>query len=196
MNEQTKALVRRRINPAYADRYFVGRGLDIGAGPDPLARTAWAFPNIVGVHSYDKEHGDAQTLDGVPDNCYNFVHASHVLEHLTRPNMSLERWIDVVKPGGHLIITVPDEDMYERHIWPSQFSAEHQWSFTVWKNFDSPDRLPRSINVLDFVLMVKDRCVLERLEVLREHFNPDVATNVDQTLGDAECAIEFVLRKR
>ena len=194
MNEQTKASWRRRADPDFLERFFVGRGLDLGPGKDGLVHNK-VFPLIESVDEMDLEDGDAQELTwtggrAVADGEYDFVHASHALEHLRDPEATLFRWIDAVRSGGHVIITVPDEDLYEQGHWPSKFSGEHLWSFTICK---SRSEMPKSMNVLDLAKLVCRRASLERVILLRQHWRPDIDT--DQTMGPAECAIEFVLRR-
>lgn len=195
MYEQSKAAKRRVHIPAFMTRYFVGEGLDIGAGPDGLSRyVAPVFPLLRSVRDWDTADGDAQYLGTVKDEAYNFVHASHCLEHMRSPAIALHNWLRVVKPGGYVIITVPDEDMYERGTWPSIRNGDHKWSFTAAKTLEN-GWSPVSINVTDIMRDVIIEASVERMEVLRDFFNP--ADSSDQTLGPvAECAIEFVLRKR
>jgi hypothetical protein len=37
MKECIKSIMRRLSQPNFVNRYFVGDGIDIGGGPDPLA---------------------------------------------------------------------------------------------------------------------------------------------------------------
>lgn len=60
--------------------------------------------------------GDAQFLHTIDDNCYDFLHASHCLEHMVDWKIALENWIRVVIPRGYLIITIPEEQMYEKNL--------------------------------------------------------------------------------
>lgn len=50
------------------------------------------------------------------------------------------------RPGGHLVVTAPDEDLCEHGPWPSRFNGDHKWSFTIHKP-QSP--LPTRVDVLD-----------------------------------------------
>ena len=111
MKECSKSIMRRMHEPNFSNRYFVGNGLDVGGGPDPLGLYVELFPRMQGVKVWDKEDGDAETLDGIEDGQFDFVHSSHCLEHLEDPLAGLQNWFRAVKPGGHLIVTVPDEDM-------------------------------------------------------------------------------------
>ncbi|MBV5346213.1 MAG: methyltransferase domain-containing protein, partial [Rhodoferax sp.] len=75
----------------------------------------------------------------------DFVHSSHCLEHMRDVREALKNWIRIVKPGGFLILTVPDEDLYEQGQWPSRFNTDHKWSFTIHKERST---MPSSINVI------------------------------------------------
>lgn len=191
MNEQSKAAKRRFNDGAFLTRFFVGNGIDIGAGSDGLSRYARIFPLITDVRDWDHPDGDAQHLRGVDDECFDFLHSSHTLEHMADPRQALMNWIRVVRRGGHLIITVPDEDMYERGQWPGA-NPDHKVTFTVCK---TESWSPVSINLVDLVREFAGEVELERLNLIRDFFEPEIPG--DQTMTpNAECAIEMVLRRR
>ena len=194
MNEQSKAAKRRFSDGAFHTRYFVGKGVDIGGKPDPLGQYSGAFCRMESVRVWDLEDGDAQKMGGVPAASFDFVHSSHCLEHMNDVYEALENWIRIVKPGGFLIITVPDEDLYENGQWPSRYNSDHKWSFTIHKN---KSKLPRSINMIDLLANFTPLAEVERIVLVRDFFQDSYAGKIDQTLTPvAECAIEFVLRKR
>ena len=176
----------------FISTYFVGYGIDIGGGSDSLKNQITRFPRIKSVRNWDINDGDAQDLQGVDDETFDFVYSSHCLEHLRDPAVALKNWLRVLKPGGYLVVTVPDEDMYEQGVWPSPYNADHKWSFTVWKDFSA---LPKSINVIDLINDFAIQIDPERLIRVKNGYLDD-AGNIDQTLGAAECAIEFVWQKR
>src|SRR5262245_30759423 len=118
MNETSKSLLRRLCTPGYVGTYLVGDGIDIGGAPDPLGQYVEQFPLMKSVHTWDIREGDAQYMAGVADNTYDFVHSSHCLEHLNDPAMGLANWFRILKPSGHLVVIVPDEDLYEQGTFP------------------------------------------------------------------------------
>lgn len=193
-NEQSKAAARRCHSHAFVSRYFVGDGLDAGCGDDPLPADDSRFPLIKSVVRWDKKQGDGQFMLGMPDDHFDFVHASHCLEEMKEPWIALGHWIRITKPGGHVIVTVPDEDMYEQGHWPSLFNGEHKWSFTVKKQGPSSSA---SINILDLIAPFTDRVSIEKIEVVRDYYPTDLEGNDEDQSKDPliECAIEFVLRK-
>ena len=46
---------------------------------------------------------------------------------------ALEQWWQLVKPGGTMVIVVPDEDLYEQGAWPSLFNRDHSATFRLNK---------------------------------------------------------------
>lgn len=52
---------------------------------------------------------DGAALRTVRDNAFDYLIAAHVLEHVDDPISALKTWVRVVKPGGHIIIAVPDK---------------------------------------------------------------------------------------
>ena len=193
MKECSKSIMRRLHEPNFTNRYFTGNGLDVGGGPDPLGLYVELFPRMQGVKVWDKEDGDAETLDGVEDESFDFVHSSHCLEHLDDPAAGLANWFRAVKPGGHLIVTVPDEDMYEQGQFPSTWNGDHKCTFTIAK---AKSWSSKSLNVLDLISALGAAAEILKLQKLDESFRYTLA-RCEQTMTPiGECGIEFVLRKR
>ena len=90
MHECSKALLRRMHDARFSTRYFVGSGIDIGAGEDPLDTYRELFPLVSRVMEWDHLDGDAQALDGLADT-FDFAHSSHCLEHMVDPHAALDR---------------------------------------------------------------------------------------------------------
>lgn len=189
MNETSKAVARRRHDPAFHTRFFAGVGIDVGCGDDPLSRHASQFARMTSCRGWDKADGNAQTLPGVPAASLDFLHSSHCLEHLPEPVKALTNWLRVVKPGGHLIVTVPDFDLYEGGVWPSRWNADHKHAFSLHRPTATP-----VINLLTLLSALSPMATVERVQVVRDGWEPSLA-GTDQTLGPAESCIEFVLRK-
>lgn len=193
MKECSKSIQRRLADPNFLRRYFVGDGLDIGGKPDPLSLYRELFPLMNSVRTWDWEDGDAQFLEDIPDGSFDFVHSSHCLEHLVDPAEGLRNWLRVVREGGYLVITVPDEDLYEQGVFPSTFNRDHKWTFTIFKVKSWSDR---SLNLLDMVRELGSAAEPVRIEQLSANYRYDIP-RFDQTLTPvAECGIELVIRKR
>ena len=99
MKECSKSIPRRLKDARYAQRYLVGEGVDIGGKPDPLALYREFFPGIAALRTWDIEDGDAQFLESVADESFDFVFSSHCLEHLRDPAEGL----GVFYSGGLLV---------------------------------------------------------------------------------------------
>lgn len=195
MWEQSKAAKRRYNDGAFHSRYFVGHGVDIGGGPDPLGQYAGIFAQMLSARRWDLEDGDAQYMAGVADNSLDFVHSSHCLEHMVDVGVAVGNWLRILKPGGYLIVTIPEEDMYEQGHWPSRFNGDHKWTFTMAKTVSWS---PKSINVIDIIKAFAASAALDRLVLHRDFYREALRQQgADQTLTPvAECAIEFILQKR
>ena len=192
MYEASKALMRRLYDSRYATRYFVGTGIDIGAGPDALGQYAEQFPLMRGCRAWDIKDGDAQLLATVADASLDFAHSSHCLEHLRDPREALHHWLRVLKPGGHLVVMVPDEDLYEQGVFPSTFNADHKWTFTMHKRKSWSGK---SVNLMMLLAEFAEHAQVIKVEQLDATFRFR-APRFDQTATPVgECALEFVMRK-
>lgn len=115
----------RRIRQGFFEKYCRGLGIDIGCGDDPIRGAS---------NTWDKEQGDATYMATISDGVYDWVYASHIIEHLDRPDIAVQNWLRILKPRGYLIIFGPHRDRYERRTTlPSRFNGDHR---TFWL----PDR--------------------------------------------------------
>lgn len=190
MHEMSKANARRQQDSRYRERWFVGRGIDIGCGPDKMDASLW--PQVTEVIGYDQVLGDkdARFLPEITDNTFDFAVSSHCLEHMDNVKSTLTNWMRIIKPGGFLVVTIPEELMYESGQWPSRCNSDHKASFSL----RAIPIIPSSINVTN--LLWKMNVDVELVSLLTEHWDQNKIGRGDQTLGLAECAIEFVVRKR
>jgi SAM-dependent methyltransferase len=193
MHETSKATRRRLHDSRFITRYFRGDGIDIGAGRDPLGSLRELFPAMRSCRAWDVEDGDAQFLHGVADASFDFVHSSHCLEHLADPAEALHHWLRVLRPGGHLVMLVPDEDLYEQGVFPSTYNGDHKWTFTIGK---AASWSPRSINLAALLGTLASQALVLKIELLDATFLHELGARIDQTLAPlAESAIEVVMRK-
>jgi SAM-dependent methyltransferase len=76
-----------------------------GVEPDPVARVLLSSR---GVDVYD---GTAEMLPkAISDNRFDLVIATHVLEHCLNPTLAIENASGLLKPGGYLLVEVPNKD--------------------------------------------------------------------------------------
>lgn len=171
--------------------YLTGQGIDIGCGDCPITSKA---------HPFDTADGDANHItDYLETNTqYDYVYSSHCLEHMNDPEQTILDWWKLVRPGGALIVIVPDEDLYEQGHFPSIFNFDHKHTFTISK---AQSWSPVSLNMLDLAnslpggklkrLVVQDACYDRSLV---KWGSPEA---IDQTLNDTVLAqIECVVTKR
>ncbi len=183
-NETAKASQRRQDSGFY-EKYIKGRGIDIGHGGSPITKDC---------DGWEIDRGDATKLVGIPDGIYDWVYSSHLLEHLEEPEIALSRWWDIIKPGGYLIVAVPDEDAYERGEWPSTHNPDHKFSYTIKKNnslFPKSKNLSCILGALDgakieYIITCKNNneyqieAVVQKVSVVDESFK-------DSFLGSVLC---------
>lgn len=105
---------RARLAP-----YCKGYGLDIGFGGDPIVSHAIRVDlptpySGVGFQTVQLG-GDASKLIWFRDDCLDFIYSSHLLEDYENTENVIREWLRVLKPGGHLVIFCPDEQVYRKH---------------------------------------------------------------------------------
>lgn len=186
MHEATKAIKRRgELN----NKLFKGSGVDIGAGPDCISKHGF------NAYNWDLKDGDAQFMASVKDNTYDFVHSSHCLEHMVDPKIAIKNWVRVCKPQGYIVITIPEEDLYEHGMWPSRFNTDHKWSFKIHRGNAA---LPKSMNVTDLLKLIWKDTEIVSIQRIEDNFDYKLPKDIDQTGPDygPECAIEMILRKK
>ena len=129
---ETEKSYNRRKREGFFEKYCKGEGLDIGYGPFLVS------PNASG---WEYRNGDAQYLDGVEDESFDYVYSSHCLEHMVDVRIALKNWFRVVRKNGYMIISVPDRDLYEKrsHL-PSRWNIDHKHMFLLGEK-EEPDTL-------------------------------------------------------
>jgi len=88
---------------------------------------------------------EARNLSMIPAGSYDFVLASHVLEHIANPLQALTEWKRVLAPGGMLLVIVPDKRTTFDHRRPYTSFAHIQSDF---ENNTSEDDLTHMNEIL------------------------------------------------
>ena len=175
--ETTKAK-ERRIKEGFFEKYCQGKGLDIGFGGDIIV------PSATG---WDFEHGDAQYLNGLKDETFDFVYSSHTLEHVYDAEVSLKNWFRVLKKGGYLILYLPHRDFYEKKDkLPSRFNDNHLRYFLIEK-----EELPDTYGIIPLL----ERSLLDYEIVYVKECNMGYTDTGPYKKSDGEYSIEVVIRK-
>ena len=89
----------------YTLGYCFGLGLDVGAGNRTLN------PNMITIDNWSDDVDYKMEADNLSfkDKTFDFVYASHVLEHLKDTLKAIREWLRVVKIGGYVIMIIPDK---------------------------------------------------------------------------------------
>ncbi len=198
MHESSKSIFHKIKDSRYATRYLIGDGIDIGAGPDSIAQYHEFFPLMRSCRAWDMPDGDAELMETIADNVFDFVHSSHCLEHMRDVKNALANWIRILKPGGHLICIIPDEDLYEQGVFPSTFNDDHKHTFTIYKK---KSWTTKSINVTELLMNLKQKIEIKKIELLDATYRYNLNNIINQARFDqtttpiGECSIEFIIKK-
>jgi ubiquinone/menaquinone biosynthesis C-methylase UbiE len=81
--------------------------------------TVWAN-NVGSYNFYQGKSGkniinDAVNIDSVNDSTYDYLFASHCLEHIANPLKALKEWLRITKPDGHIILVLPEKSVCFDH---------------------------------------------------------------------------------
>lgn len=104
----------------------VGCGLGLGlAYANQVGCELYATEYDVGALEFVQEHFAVKTHQGdlssasYPDDFFDFVHISHVIEHVIDPRAYVQEMRRILKPGGILAIGTPDisSKLYTWHRW-------------------------------------------------------------------------------
>ena len=151
---------------AFFKKYFSGRVIDIGAGEDLVCE---------GAERFDQEDGDANHITTHRQlNAYETVHSSHCLEHMYEPKKALLEWWKLIKPGGYLVLVVPDEDLYEQGFWPSKFNSDHKATFTL---NNEKSWSPVSFNIFDLVSSLPNSEIIS-VEIQDKYYDYSLQTKL------------------
>jgi 2-polyprenyl-3-methyl-5-hydroxy-6-metoxy-1,4-benzoquinol methylase len=110
-----------------------GRLLDVGCGngwvSEMFAERGWEVVGIepttagceqTAARGIEIHQGTINTVD-LPDESFDTVLFFHVLEHVVDPRTDLRRAIKMLKPGGKLLIGVPNFTCWERDAFGSRW---------------------------------------------------------------------------
>ncbi len=143
---------KRLRGPGWA--LLSGHGLEIGALHEPaplpshctveyvdaltLAEAAALFPEVDASLLTEPDHIrdlDQDGLAGFPNEKYDFVVLSHVIEHLAEPIGALAEVFRVLKPGGLAVIAAPDRHYTFDHLRGNtpfgQLLVQHEHGLTT-----------------------------------------------------------------
>lgn len=104
----------------------VGCGLGLGlAYANQLNCELFATEFDTGALAFVTDHFPVKTFQGdiweaqYPENYFDFIHISHVIEHVLDPKAYIVEMKRILKPGGYLAIGTPNmsSNLYRFHRW-------------------------------------------------------------------------------
>ena len=120
-----------------------GSLLDIGAGTGDFLKLAEEYHwEITGVEPNDVARENAEKkgiklytkLDKITNTHFDVITLWHVLEHLPNLQEDIEKIERLLKPGGSLIIAVPNyksfDAKYYKEFWAAYDVPRHLWHFS------------------------------------------------------------------
>ena len=82
---------------------------------------------------------------------YDVVIATEVIEHVENPESFIGAFLEVLKPGGKIIITTPNKDIHPRGtIWETDYAPKHLWWFTEKGLRAIAVHFNKSLSLVDF----------------------------------------------
>jgi SAM-dependent methyltransferase len=178
-----------RRGKSFFEKYLKGkRVIDIGSGHDAITTNSYRYDSL------HNENFDATFVKEVENESFDVVYASHVLEHLAIPYLAIRNWWRILKGNGHLIIAVPDRNLYERKTeLPSVWNSQHKIFILA-----NQEDLPYTIN-LDLFLR---SCLMDKqyeIEYMRVCSNDVFDSLPEEIFGKnhpmPEYQIETIIRK-
>jgi len=99
--------------------YCVGYGCDIGFGGDKVKKDAVGIDLPVPYAHTGRDPVDVpcdviNEEISLPDNTFDYVYSSHLIEDLPDTVEGLNKFIRILKSGGTLILVFPDQQLYEK----------------------------------------------------------------------------------
>jgi len=182
---ETSKAYNRRLAAGWFDKYITGKVIDIGCG---RFGSFGADPITPDCEMHDIDMCDAHTMEIYEDESFDTVYSSHVLEHMEDPQKAVENWWRILKPGGHLVISVPEMFSYERQLHlPSRWNDDHK-TMWVWGISLSYEWV---YNLADITAWVNSAYTLEHID------HAITCTNLSalNKHGDGEYSIEIILKK-
>jgi SAM-dependent methyltransferase len=128
VGEESRRTYKFKVLNGFFDRYMSGFGLEIG-GTGYIEGVVSILPTATNIEvdypGYDGLHLPFE------DESQDYVYSSHCLEHISDFETALKEWHRVLKVGGHMIIVVPHQYLYEKkRNLPSKWNEDHKRFYT------------------------------------------------------------------
>jgi len=129
--------------------YTRGKVLDVGCGPmKPFQHFIGVDNNtdavLFGIQAKpDIFIDDARKLDLFASQSFDSVFSSHLLEHIDYAEVpgTLKEWFRILKPGGYLVLYLPDEDQYPK-VGEEGANTDHRWNVSYDSTVEAMQKIP------------------------------------------------------
>jgi SAM-dependent methyltransferase len=161
-------------------KYITGRVLDVGAGEVNRYAGHFRYSEYLRMDPYQGDRVDiVGSADAIPepDGSFDSVVCTQVFEHLEFPEKSAKEIYRVLKPGGHLLVTVPQmNELHEepRDYWRyTKFGLESLFGHAGFKTIHQSQRGGFFATLAQMrIRYVIDRFQLYRRPILLSIFSP------------------------
>ena len=125
----------RRLEFNQVIQFTKGVGIDIGCGLNKIHSAAIGIDFQLGDKDFGYPFGAnikvAKNKNWLPlpwfkDEALDFVFSSHCLEHFSQPGETIKEILRLLKPGGYLILILPDMRFYPKKGEPRS-NPDHEW---------------------------------------------------------------------
>jgi len=143
------------------------QGIEIGSGQDPL------IDNVVSIdlpRPYTKcgnrpiiIRSDGRNLSLFADDYFDFLYSSHLFEDFdSSENLKiLQEWVRIIKPGGLLVLLLPDQKRYEKYCFQhkmqpnphhkiADFGVDYVMQLIEKVNYSFPKRIIEVLTIEKF----------------------------------------------
>lgn len=141
-----KIMLRRKKKDNYRKCILLkGSILDIGSGTGhflySMKMAGWKTDGIeinIKARDYSRSLFNLDIhlpgeMESIPDNSYDCITLWHVLEHFHQPVNYFREIKRIIKPGGKVIVALPNSDSYDAGYYGSDWAAydvpRHLWHF-------------------------------------------------------------------
>ena len=116
---------------------------------------------------------DGSQLSEIEDEKYDFLLSSHNLEHIANPIKAIKEWVRVLKPGGFMLLVLPDK----------RFTFDHKRQYTSFTHL-----------LTDFESNIGEDDLTHLSEILKFHdlkLDPGAGKDYDKFKKRGENNFEF-----
>jgi ubiquinone/menaquinone biosynthesis C-methylase UbiE len=146
--------------------YCKGHGCDIGFGGDKIMKAncdGIDFPQPYTNTGKDKVDIGCDVINNeipVPDNHYDYVYTSHLIEDFVDTSDALRKFIRILKSGGNLILVFPDQPKYKTYCEKKQLPM-NPYHIHADMGYDLMVTKLNEIKSITYELLFTSNCVID-----------------------------------